>query len=595
MIRTPPLLAILLLFISPALAQVGAPTSVRPLADPRVRVVRPGLSGGSEVFSNSDLYAAVSESAQRTDLNGDSDLEDGVLHRISLRDGQATNLALDGSPSFLARGALAFTVFESNQRRRDLNGDGDRSDHVWHVYSESTGTITNLGTVGAARERRGLVALLVNELHQGADLNGDGDRDDLILHAWRLGLAPPLNLGWAMTTGLDHVAALAEEELVFPLEESLSGDANGDGDALDTVLHRHEARTGATTSLGLALRITSDSLKASADTVAFLVSEAGQGGVDLNGDGDALDDVVHLYDVEHGLRNLALASARTCSLACSPYFQVEDEWVIVSVPEPQQGHGDLDGDGDASDFVPHAHRIGSAESVALEVPHSNPDARFGYFWAGADFLTYTRSEEFSAADLNGEGDALDHVLFVRRFDADQEVNTGLAVDDGPLPDLQHPPEGDGDWIVFFVRERAQGGLDRNGDGDALDLVACLFDTRTGAVRNTALAGLHQVTSGVVVFPTFSLHDGLLVARCDESSQSADLNGDGDLLDDVLHVHDARSNRQVNTRAAAQSWPPLWGSRRVQPFSVTEGAVDLNGDGDRLDTVIEVLVIGSRLP
>ena len=61
------------------------------------------------------------------------------------------------------------------------------------------------------------------------------------------------------------------------------------------VLHIYDANTGTTTNLGLAGQ-TSGWM--GSESYVFGVSEAAQGGVDLNGDGDAADRyVLHLYDV----------------------------------------------------------------------------------------------------------------------------------------------------------------------------------------------------------------------------------------------------------------------------------------------------------
>ena len=49
--------------------------------------------------------------------------------------GTATNVGLDASLGFRLDGNLvAFGVFESNQGNTDLNGDGDTNDTVLHVF-----------------------------------------------------------------------------------------------------------------------------------------------------------------------------------------------------------------------------------------------------------------------------------------------------------------------------------------------------------------------------------------------------------------------------------------------------------------------------
>ena len=99
---------------------------------------------------------------------------------------------LSGAPGLqLAGGRLAFAVSEATEGMRDLNGDGDASDFVFHLYDLQESTVRSTGrAVHAAQGYRlvpGLAAWLVPEADEGAqDLNGDGDVDDLVLHVSRL-------------------------------------------------------------------------------------------------------------------------------------------------------------------------------------------------------------------------------------------------------------------------------------------------------------------------------------------------------------------------------------------------------------------------
>ena len=71
----------------------------------------------------------------------------------------------------------------------------------------------------------------------------------------------------------------------------------------------------------------------------------------------------------------------------------------------------------------------------------------------------------------------------------------------------------------------ESGTDRNGDGDGLDLVIETYDAFTRAITNLGLA---------TFFLFESASDKALVAVF-ESEQGADLNGDGDQDDRVLHL------------------------------------------------------------
>src|SRR5262249_1145736 len=123
------------------------------------------------------------------------------------------------------------------------------------------------------------------------DLNGDGDATDLVLHVFERTTRSVTN------THLDaSLPTFAGDLLVFGVNERYQGaiDQNGDGDSADTVLFLLDVATGALTNTYLALGSTD--LAFLGTTLLCGVSEQGQGNTDLNGDSDALDTV--LYEVD---------------------------------------------------------------------------------------------------------------------------------------------------------------------------------------------------------------------------------------------------------------------------------------------------------
>lgn len=178
-----------------------------------------------------------------TDLNGDEDSRDEVLHLYDLATGSVSNLAVATGPHRLQAGrwygfeppvthaasTISFLAVEENQGA-DLNGDGDQYDVVAATYHTGTGRIFcsratrdlpvsargvsyliayepgNYYVVFAADPRTGreldtgvaigdfvggkedgmyafgdhAVITTVSEQRQGADLNGDGDMADRV-------------------------------------------------------------------------------------------------------------------------------------------------------------------------------------------------------------------------------------------------------------------------------------------------------------------------------------------------------------------------------------------------------------------------------
>jgi len=88
---------------------------------------------------------------------------------------------------------------------------------------------------------------------------------------------------------------------------------------------------------------------------------------------------------------------------------------------------------------------------------------------------------------------------------------------------QPPTVADG-WIVYLASEFADGATDLNGDGDAVDAVACLFNVKAGTDTVLGVAAVAHAVLGNNIY--------LVV---DEAADGRDWNQDADQLDYVL-VH-----------------------------------------------------------
>jgi hypothetical protein len=239
-----------------------------------------------------------------------------------------------------------------------------------------------------------------------------------------------------LALAVDQEAAGRAALSVFPVDETEAGDLNGDGDAADAVLHVFDAKQRVTLNLGLAAAsvcrtvlgppfviCTPVSPVIGRSIVALLVGELAQSETDLNGDGDAGDDVLHVYSVATGaIINTRLAVARDVGRDVSSYIfpvmpVVAGDGIALLVGEVEQGGTDLNLDGDAVDDVLHVIEPTSHQILNLELAAATVLGPFGVrnaIWPQLDrhHVAFVAGEaEQGGIDLNGDGDADDEVTY----------------------------------------------------------------------------------------------------------------------------------------------------------------------------------------
>ena len=531
-------------------------------------------------------------------------------------------LAVDGRRA-------AFGVHEPKQNQ-DLNTDGDKLDVVLFTYNAQTGAVRNHGVgVDAPIALRGRdVLYLASEVQNGIDYNQDGVKIGNRLHH--------INLDTLQVTDLQHSASrivFDEPFAVLALNEATNGiDLNGDGDRMDQVIATLDVAGGKITSLGRAVPTTMN-VVTTADAVVFTVSETTDGNRDLNNDGDTVDTFVFVHTLSNGLTtnlkiqgslNLNTPDGRRHSL--SPL-------VPFLTGEALQGE-DLNGDGDQSDTIAY---------VVDTVTHDHHQGLPGTSAVTAmTWLAQIVIESQHGKDMNGDGDRIDHAIVFRDHATGDEWNPGLALAAGAISSPAVDPlgivvveiqegssgqqdlNGDGDTndtlVARFDPAREQttvfGALstcgtspiygtpvllghrvvtcapeahyaqDLNGDGDQLDLIAMGLNMSTGVVRSSGAALYGQTRS------PGTLIGALAYAVVDENAQSADLNGDGDKLDIVLHRFNvdngASESTGLVTRVSGGS--AFWGAGTQEVFvAISEfNGTDLNGDGDTTDYVLHLV-------
>lgn len=416
----------------------------------------------------------------------------------------------------------------------------------------------------------GFAVALISEASQGhSDLNGDGDATDAVpfvvddsgaLANLRLAIDPH---SW--------YRGVAGDSFLFVADEAFSGgqDLNGDGDAGDEVLHFYSRRNRRAVNLHLAV----DGFLAGDPLSVLLVPESS--GVDLNDDGDSGDRVAHLFDDRTGaVTNLHLAVASMWSV------WLAGGTVAFGVSEVGQGMRDFNGDGDVMDNVLIAgagKRLWSTRLAARAA------------WTNGEWLAcpvYEASHGWS--DLNGDGDMYDEVLHLVDLRSGEILNERLALGyRGSSQDL-YTPVFSAERLVFAVGEARQGGTDLDGDGDASDAVAHVIELDEGGVHDTRLA---LSESSYYPMAVAERQTALLVSEA--ANGGRDLNGDGDLDDDVLHVVGANLRlRPWNIGLAGGSYYAgrmQWAGDELL-FVVPERnqRQDRNGDGDTEDVVLHRL-------
>jgi len=434
-----------------------------------------GYDSSAFALEESLLLFVVGETSQGvTDLNGDGDTNDHVVHLHDTATGLTLNTRLAGFPradtGLRTDGRrAAFIVLELAQGRTDLNGDGDAGDPVMHVADLELGTITNLGLATAGVLPRsyewssGHLAFVVSETGQAADLNGDGDMLDSVLHVLRPGQSTADNLGLAI---LDLYAAPGH--FAFRVFESAQAntDLNGDGDTFDGILHAYLARTCRIVPTGMSALLH----RSTRGLVGFQVFEGSQGDRDLNGDGDALDSVTHVLDVRTGrVRSTGMASSG---------IAVDPRHVLIRAEEEDQGGMDLDGNGTADDAVAflYSTRTGTLRNLRLPTAPFFADPLGDVSTRRA----VVNVEEMTAGrDLNADGDLLDdvpHVIQLGELDV-----RNLEISAWRTPSIDQGGAGFAlreRFLAFVVRE-SQEQRDLTGDGDLFDPVlhVAYFDGR----------------------------------------------------------------------------------------------------------------------
>ncbi len=344
----------------------------------------PGLTSENS-FTDVALRGPDPGDVSEQDRTDDGDIADTVLQVLDTGADPVREEPIGPArAASVAAGRAAFLMPEaelnppSSPTGTDLNGDFDTTGTVVHLWSQQTG-LRNLrcAATAVALSDRWIAALVTESGQSGADLNGDGDSTDTVVKL--RSLAAPALASCADWTNLGvaaDVLAVSDSIVAFTVPEAAQNtDLDGDGDLNDRIMQLYDASAGVLISTGRAAQ----EFVVSGNLLAFRVSEAAQGGTDLNGDGDTLDFVLHVYDVRtYKLLNTGQAATPCRREACDSRFPYRIVGGIVNFLTFEQEQGaDLNGDGDSVDLVLQAYNpraaAGSAQGGALAHTAGSPE------------------------------------------------------------------------------------------------------------------------------------------------------------------------------------------------------------------------------
>ncbi len=480
------------------------------------------------------VFFTVGERSQGgRDLNGDGDARDAVAHLYRFSTGECVNTGLSGSvahPEFQQRqfdgNYAVISVYESDQKNQDLNGDGDAHDRVVHLYDVETRKSINTGlsTGNWVLLADPVLVIEVSERDHQIDLNDDDDQRDFVYHVFDIATKTVNNLKLASDIAGTPMQARRYDRFIFlgvPERDQNGTDLTGDGDASDLALFVYETTTGDVRNLSLSMCLGEpDFLSQEIDRSVFLAVSESFNSTDFNGDGDQNDRVLHRFDLRTG----EMANVRISAEKVRTY----DQGLVLARHEDDQD--DWNNDGDRNDTVLHTFTPGAPSSRSLGV------AAFAFSVHATTALGHVSEASQGSMDRNEDGDVDDSFMF--RLDLD----TGEAEDLGFETGLTRVRPRDrrlGRTVSHAVIQRAEFavGHDDNGDGDTDDFVYWLIDAQNaerrnlefGTVGSSTRAGNGQLADAVLS------EDWVALKVSERGNGGTDFNGDGDSLDFVLDV------------------------------------------------------------
>ncbi len=431
------------------------------------------LANGECPFTSCVAAIVVDRDA---DEDGVFDESDGIdIVDLGVVDDQALGLDPSGRRVGFTRFGIETADFETGLRGNALVLGLADGPWMMPVSADATSIVVR-DTIAPFNDNDTLMISTVDRFDLGADLNSDGDAEDVLLSVLDTQAAMPA----AAFLGPGEDVQIADGTAVWLRDEAADPvlDLNGDSDFDDSVVHLWRNRqVGSPVNLGLA----ASQVAVSDAWVAALVSEAGEG-LFLNGDADMDDFVVHLNDTATGTD----ATWQSLFLAADD-VQARGDYVAFTVPEADQGAA-LNGDGDQLDRVLHVYDGAGQPVLFLDetgAPRFNPAVED--FVLGEQIIAFRVSEAGEGVNLNGvvppipggvaDADLLDAVIHVMDLATGRTYNSNQSAIPCPVEacDPRVPYRVLGDKVTFLTLEAQQGTNDLDQSGGPLSLVLQHFN------------------------------------------------------------------------------------------------------------------------
>ncbi|MBL8863152.1 MAG: hypothetical protein JNK02_14240 [Planctomycetes bacterium] len=583
------------------------------------------------IHGNSIAFLAAEDATSSggnpgTDLNGDGDVADGVVHVVNSSSRTEFRLGVAATALAWAGASLYFAVDEA-QDGRDWNGDTLLADDVLLHWSEAAPTTVYVDDLATDAERP--FVALNGRLVYAAKSAGANPLESNLRFLEPAAPLVPVAVLTRDTVGPLFARLLGEdEELVFlTFDETSAGrDLNGDGDDDDEhVLGLLDGKSVASVarSTGLAVDPTSPrrarSTGANDWRVGFLVDEAAQGGVSRNSsavglnfrpsycaanDTDAADDVLAVLEFAEWDLDPVANPPINHGLAGRDRLAFAGNYVATIVAESDD-NCDLNDDGDTADRVVRWMQVADDALDPLLPVNVAAQVRALFDAPGGGHGLYELLDRFVIVASESAGG---------NIDANNSIAANLV---GWLAPATLPPVWDfthGDtntqyveasWVAALQSQNRlglafteriggsslnQGTSSQPGDADVLDSIPVFATFSAGRMVFPGVAlAVDSDNAGIAMANNWSFY------RMNEVEDSRDLNSDGDKTDLLLYRTNLTTGATigmsvlVNVQRDAVHFA-RFGARSCAACFAPEAAqgasgADFNGDGDRTDVVL----------